>query len=394
MQKHITFIGAGITGLTAALAIAQKTDFEILTLDATKTFPIWDPNIIDHRVSAISPGSQRIFEKLKVWNTIASKRISPYLHMHVWDENSQGKIDFTHRECFEETLGHIIENSAIHASLLAHAQKNPQIKIISSCEVTTFIENPTHIEIKTQSHGDFSTELLIAADGANSWARAQFNIPMTQRDYGHTAIVATVTTEQPHAQTAWQRFLTTGPLAFLPLKDACTCSIVWSTQHDAASTLMQLSESDFMCALETAFDKKLGRIVSVSKRYAFPLRMQHAKHYIKNRFALIGDAAHTIHPLLGQGMNQGILDATTLAEVISEAENHRRDFAAHYTLRKYERARKAGNSTLLTAADFFKNIFSHPNPILKSSRAMGMNTLNRISLFKKILADCALGNLK
>jgi len=391
--NDIIIHGGGIVGLTTAIAIAKYSNLNILVLEAANNYPNWDPEKIDARVSAISPGSKKIFASLNVWDKISAKRISPYLNMHVWDQSGNGAIDFNCQTSNTKTLGYIIENSVIHQSLVETAENNSQIKIIPDSKTIELNISKDHLEIKLQDEAIFKTKLLIGADGAKSWVRTQANISLTEKNYNHTAIVATVQTEKSHQQTAWQCFSKNGPLAFLPLKDPHQCSIVWSMPPELAEKLMQLSNSDFAMQLNLIFSEKLGSTKLITERATFPLKKQHAKNYIQSGIALVGDAAHTIHPLLGQGMNQGLLDAITLSKVIAEADKQQRDFSAKYTLRTYERSRKSSNQIILTAADFFKNIFASPNKFTEISRNFGLQKINQINFIKKFLADYALGDI-
>ena len=216
-------------------------------------------------------------------------------------------------------------------------------------------------------------------------------IPTKGWDYEQQGIVCTVTTELPHAQTARQRFLPGGPLAFLPLANPHQCSIVWSNSTAEAQLLNQLNDEDFKQTLATAFDYKLGNIIDVSQRASFPLKLRHADHYIKPGFALVGDAAHTIHPLAGQGVNIGFLDAATLAEIIIETHNKGRDISSIHMLGKYERRRRGDNIAIQLTMDAFKRVFGNDNPTLKLARQCGFSAVNNNSLLKRLFMHQASG---
>jgi 2-octaprenylphenol hydroxylase len=388
----ILIIGSGIVGATAALALAKKTTLKVAILDAQTISTQWHPQKNDFRVSAISPASKKIFQSLNVWGKIKSKRISPYIHMHVWDAKSSGEIHFDSASVSQRELGHIIEDQVMRTSLYETLQENSQIHFLHPIKLSSCHVHEDHVELTTEDQKKLTAKLIIAADGANSWVREQLQIPVKIRDYDHTAIVATVKTELSHQATAWQRFLPTGPLAFLPLSDAHTSSIVWSTNPEHAKELVEGEKSDFQAKLTEAFANKLGAVTEVDSRQSFPLRMRHVENYVLNRVALIGDAAHTIHPLAGQGVNLGLLDSVCLADVIAEACKKNRDFASLATLRRYERARKSDTLAMLAMVDFLKNLFGTEKKSLQSLRAVGLNFTNHLPFLKNFFTQYALGS--
>jgi len=388
----VIIVGSGVVGSVAALALAKNTSLKIALLESQSISLSWQPTQYDHRVSAISLASKRLFQQMGVWADMETKRIAPYTHMHVWDASGAGKIDFDCHEVHEEALGYIIEDSVMRVSLLEQIFQTSSIDFISPVKLISLHKKSEKIELETQDGKIFSTTLLIGADGANSWVREQSHISFKNSDYHQAAIVATVQTTLSHQHTAWQRFLATGPLAFLPLSDEKTCSIVWSTSHDEAAALLKLNDKDFCEQLTTAFDKKLGEVIQVSQRYHFPLRMRHAKNYVQERIALIGDAAHTIHPLAGQGVNLGLLDAASLVDVMMTALHKRRDFSSLATLRQYERSRKSDNVMMLASVDLLKQLFAQQNALVKNARTAGLSLIDRCSFVKNRLTQYALGN--
>lgn len=386
----VIIVGSGIVGATAALALTKNTSLNIAIIDSQPISASWQDQHYDHRVSAISLASKRIFQNLHVWDKILAKRISPYTRMHVWQEQSTAKIDFDCADVNESVLGYILEDSAMRSSLYDAFSGYENLHLFSSKKLVSLTEKPECIELLAADNQSFSTKLLIAADGANSWVRDQVRIDLKTHPYGHTAIVATVKTALPHQTTAWQRFLTTGPLAFLPLKDANTSSIVWSTTQP--DELLSLNDAEFKQKLTEAFAEKLGHVVDVEKRYHFPLQMRHAQQYVKSRIALIGDAAHTIHPLAGQGVNLGMLDAACLTEVVIDAFNKERDYASFATLRCYERWRKGDNLAMLKGVEILKHLFASEKKLLQNLRDVGLNFADQFSMLKNFFANYALGN--
>ncbi len=394
MEAHydVVIVGSGIVGSVTALALAKHSHLKIALLEAQNVSLSWQSGDFDHRVSAISLASKHILQNISVWPDIQSKRITPYSHMHVWDESGAGKIDFDCRDVGESALGYIIEDGVMRSSLLHNISKTRSIDFLSPVKLVNLQKKSDGVELEAHDGKRIQTKLLVAADGANSWVREQVNIELKSWDYEQTAIVSTVQTTLSHQHTAWQRFLTTGPLAFLPLSDVNTCSIVWSATHAYANELLSLNDEQFIEALTKASEHQLGKVIHASKRYHFPLRMRHAKNYVQEHLALIGDAAHTIHPLAGQGVNLGLLDAASLVEVVIDAINKKRDFFSFQTLRRYERQRKSDNLVMLAGVDFLKQLFINQNKLIKNCRNAGLNFTDRFGLMKNIFTSYALGN--
>ncbi|MBS0357857.1 MAG: UbiH/UbiF/VisC/COQ6 family ubiquinone biosynthesis hydroxylase [Proteobacteria bacterium] len=386
----LVIVGAGLVGLTLACALGHSR-FHIAVLENRphKEIDLSDKNY-DARVYAITRASENILNHIGAWAEIVNTRTSPYQKMHVWDD--KGSIDFHCVDLGESNLGHIIEHRVLETALRKQLLAYSNIDLIQPIQLQQIKHTESDVEIST-NQGLIKTKLVIGADGANSWLREQMNIEISKKAYGHDAIVTTVQTQDPHQKTAWQRFLSKGPLAFLPLDNINTCSIVWSMISEQADHLMAMTDSGFQVALSNAFEHRLGDIVSVTPRIKFSLYEQHAKHYVKDRVALIGDAAHTIHPLAGQGVNLGFLDAAALAEVLLEAKEEKRDFAKLHTLRKYERWRKGHNSSVMLTMSAFKKLFETQNPLIQWGRQFGLNLMNRLSPLKRQLMKYAMGSI-
>ncbi len=385
----IIIVGSGIVGATTALLLAKNPTLNIAILDAQSISSQWNSRQYDHRVSAIARSSKKIFQQLDLWSTLKAKRISSYTHMQVWDEAGTGRIDFDCREVNLPALGYIVEDSVMRTSLIEKVSQTPTIQLIHPVKLMSLQQKSDRVELTTKDQQIYSATLLIGADGANSWVREQIQTELTSWDYEQTAIVATVQTELPHQATAWQRFLSTGPLAFLPLSDPHQCSIVWSATHADANELIALSDEDFCQRLSTAFEKKLGAILQTTKRFHFPLRMRHVKNYVQDKVVLIGDAAHTLHPLAGQGVNLGLLDAASLADVILADVEKQRDFSRRMTLRRFERARKADNAVMMTTVNFLKSLFISENQFVQQTRNLGLSFTNQLPIIKQMLTHYA-----
>jgi 2-octaprenylphenol hydroxylase len=387
----IIIIGGGIIGTTLACALSERSSLSIAILEAKKPEVVWDESCYDHRVSAITLSSQRIFQSINVWEKIKAKRVSSFTKMHVWDETRQGHIHFDSAEIARAQLGFIIENKVIQASLWERI-KECQIDVLAPVQLQQYQLSKTDIALKTSDEKTLKAKCVIAADGAQSWMRKQAGIQAVFKTYHESAIVCSVTTTLPHEKTARQVFLNTGPLAFLPLDNEYDSSIVWSLPADLAKEYAACSPDLFKEILAREFSHELGSIKEVTHRYCFPLQKHTANRYISERLALVGDAAHVIHPLAGQGVNVGLLDAGSLVDVISQSIQMNRDFSSQSELRQYERWRKADNAALLIGIDWIKSFFASDKKMVTDFRMFGMNQLDKSHFFKNWLANYACGN--
>ena len=391
-DKHhadVIIVGSGMVGLVLAKALADKS-FNIAIVEASEREPSWDSQIFDLRVSAITRASQRILESLDVWPAMKTMRISPFRDMHVWDATGDGVIHFDSAEIGENCLGHIIENSVTQTALHQACKNRDNITWFQPAIPKQITQEGNKTCLHLENGSQIEAELIVGADGGNSWVRKSAGIEVDSTDYKQTAVVATVKTQLPHKETAWQRFLPSGPLAFLPLTDDYS-SIVWSTTPDQAEQLISMDDGLFCKELASSFDNKLGDVIETSARATFPLRSQHAKQYVQNRLALVGDAAHTIHPLAGQGVNLGFADAASLAETLIDARQKKKDIGSFEVLRRYERWRKGENLTMLTAMTGFKTLFGNENPLIKSIRNLGLNLTDSVTPVKNKIIRHAMG---
>lgn len=388
----VIIVGGGMVGSALACMLAKKTSLSIAILEAKTQQTTWDETNYHHRVSAIALSSQRIFQSVNIWETLRDQRVSPFNRIQVWDGARQGEITFDSRDIAEPVLGYIIENNLMQSTLEARAREFENVTFISPIHLKSLIEQDDGVELLTDDQRCLKAKLVIAADGANSWVRQQAGIALDKLDYQQHAIVATVETALPHHQTARQVFLETGPLAFLPLREERLSSIVWSLPVEEATTAMSLDDETFQTALARAFEYRLGDVVRVEARHVFPLGRQHAKQYVKPHIALVGDAAHTMHPLAGQGVNLGLLDAASLADVIIEAVKQHKEFGSLSCLRRYERWRKADNANLLMGVDQIKRLFANQQSFVQTIRSMGLNATDRCKWLKNVFTRHAVGD--
>ena len=393
MTKHydIIIVGAGMVGATLACGLAEEAgQLSIAVIDANSPNFDWDKDSYDMRVSAITRASQTIFKNIGVWEKIVEQRVSPYRDMFVWDAGTKGEIHFDSADMGETDLGHIIENRVIVKALHQRIEELPQIELLCPAKLEYIEFNTEQSELRLDDQTQLSANLIVAADGTRSWVRQQADIAVKGWDFDQAALVTTVKTEKYHQDTAWQRFLNTGPLAFLPLTDGYS-SIVWSTSPDEAKRLTEISEAEFALELEHAFESKLGKVESVAGRAVFPLRLFETLNYVKPRLALVGDAAHTIHPLAGQGVNLGLADVASLIEVVVEAINDKKDIGDFKVLRRYERWRRADNRSMLVAMDGLKRLFGSEVSLIKDLRNAGLNITNQLTPIKNLIMRQAMG---
>ena len=334
----------------------------------------------DLRVSAITLASQTVFENIGVWTAIRSRRLAPVEAMRVWEDGSV--LNFDSADLGEACLAWIIENSVIVAALAGRLAQLPNVQVLAGARLAATGFGEEKVVASLEDGRTLSATLLVGADGAESRVRREAAIPWTRHDLGQSAIVATVRTERPHACRAYQHFLATGPLAFLPLDDPRHVSIVWSADTARATGLMQQDDAAFNLELQAAFGDLLGSVQLASQRAAIPLALGFARHYTAARVALIGDAAHTVHPLAGQGVNLGVLDAATLAETLLAAAGQKRDLGAHSGLRRYERARKGVNLGMQLTTGAFRYLFGTQLPGAQFVRAAGLRLTEHLPLLR------------
>ncbi len=379
----VMVIGGGIVGLCAALAMCQR-GFSVALIDAGALTA--DIGTTDSRVYAINNASQHLFQTLGVWDYLDSTRVSPYTHMHVWDSLNHTHIDFDARMLGVDRLGTIIEESVIKQALLQHVFKL-NIDTFPLCRVGVVQTTAEGVLIKDGTH-KWQAKLMIIADGAASVTRQLLGVPLTSWPYHQQALVTMVQTEKSHQRTAYQVFNQDGPLAFLPLADLHHCSIVWSTTAAHAQRLLDFQEDQFSEHITRAFATKLGACKVVGARHQFPLHMRHAKRYTGNHWLLMGDAAHTIHPLAGLGLNVGLAD---LAAWIAKLDSNPSGNWSINMLNAYQRERKHQVWQMIALMEGLKTIFSNPLPPVSILRGLGVWICNNTPPLKRMLIEHAAG---
>ncbi|NMY39381.1 MULTISPECIES: 2-octaprenyl-3-methyl-6-methoxy-1,4-benzoquinol hydroxylase [unclassified Pseudomonas] len=394
MRADLLIVGAGMVGSALALAL-KDSGLKILLLDGgpLSVTPFSPADTFEPRVSALSAASQRILQRLGAWDGIVGRRVSPYSHMHVWDGSGTGQIHFSAASVHADVLGHIVENRVVQDALLACLQSS-DIELLANARLEQMRRSGDEWLLTLADGRTLRAPLVIAADGANSAVRRLTGCQTREWDYMHHAIVTSVRCAQPHQQTAWQRFTDHGPLAFLPLErdgQQDWCSIVWSTTPEDAQRLMALDDDGFCHELELAFEGRLGSVLSADPRVCVPLRQRHAKRYVAHGLALIGDAAHTIHPLAGQGVNLGFLDAAVLAHVLLHGVDRGECLADIKVLSRFERRRMPHNLALMAAMEGFQRLFQADSLTARLLRNSGLKWVNQMPEAKAVFVRQALG---
>ncbi len=388
MKHHadVIIVGAGIVGLSTALYLVQNSTLNVTVIERGDChLATAHESKAPERVYALNQHSEQFLQSLGVGSQGEAALPAPFRAMCVSDATGSGEIRFQATELARSHLGIIQQHTPLHQALLRVSEQLPRLTVLANTTLTELSETETALRCLQDDKGNrYEAPLLIAADGGRSWLRQQAGMPFSTKQYQHHALVATVHTEKSHQQTAWQVFLQEGPLAFLPLDNTQQCSIVWSAVEPRLDALMLMSDDDFNRAITQAFPR-LGDVRVLSSRARFPLVRGYAPNSIKAGIALVGDAAHTIHPLAGQGLNLGLKDAEVLAKHLVSRHKRGRSFASVNSLSVYQRKRKGNVLTMLAAMDGFQSLFMSTHPTVKYVRNTGLNWMNQAGPLKRFL---------
>ena len=387
----IAIVGGGLNGPALALAAAQ-VGLRVIVLDATSHKPRKNAKF-DGRAYALALASKRLLAAVGVWENVAQDA-EPMLNIRVSDGHagvgaSPFFMDFDHAELEEGPMGYMVEDRHLRYALQAAMQTSPLIEYRLATRVTGQSTGPEGVTLSLANNQKITTRLLVGADGRQSGTAARAGITYTGWQYGQTALVCAVEHDRPHGGVAHQFFMPAGPMAVLPLS-ARRSTVVWSEKTDSAAVIKTLDDAAFLDVLRPRFGDFLGDIALTGGRFSYPLGMMIAKSYIAPNVALIGDAAHGVHPIAGQGLNAGLRDVAALIQVLSEAKQRGEDFASQPVLARYQLWRRFDATALAVATDGFNRLFSNDNPILRLGRDLGMGMLNAMPKVRRgILREAA-----
>jgi len=394
-MPEVIVIGGGMVGaaLAAALSVPEPgrraVDVALVEAGPRPDYPRAAPAEYDLRVSAISPASRRFLAHAGVWPRVAGTRACPFRYMRIWDAGGNGELVIDAADAGVAALGHIVENRLLQTAAWEVCEARGT-SLHTRARVAGIEQADESVRVTLEDGRSLSARLVVGADGGRSPSRRLMGIDTDTIDYDQSCMVGTVTPERSHQATAWQRFRRQGPVAFLPLADG-RVSIAWYESPERCRELLDADQAVFAQALAEASDYALGRITAVASRAGFPLAVMHARRYVLPRFALVGDAAHTVHPMAGQGVNLGLMDAAALAEVVRGAHGQHRDVGAYATLRRYERWRKGDNLLMLGIVDSLKRLYEAPQWPLRLFRNQGMSLVNALAPLKRLMMAQAMG---
>lgn len=383
----IAVVGGGMVGLALA-ALLRDSELSVAVINRSRNARELE-SITEPRVSALNLASQQMLVAVGAWPLIAHQRACEYTHMHVWEKDSFANIHFANEDIQHSHLGTIVENQNIVNALHHVVSQQKNVSVFENTEIERLSISEEAAVISFNCGDLLTAKLVVGADGAESLVRKQAQLPMTFWSYDQAAIVATVETTETHGDTARQAFTPTGPLAFLPLADKSQCSIVWSQDTEQADRLMALDDEDFCEALSVAINTALGPCKLLTSRVKIPLTMRYVRQWLAPRAVVIGDAAHTIHPLAGQGVNLGFQDSIALAKALSAIE--REALGQVKGLRSFERERKSEAAKMIATMEAFKQLFAGDDPIKKLIRGVGMQCFDSLTPIKRTLIQQAMG---
>ena len=385
-SADVLIVGAGIAGLSLAIALS-KSDFHVVVIDGADCPKSVNEGVAlndwDLRVSALTPTSIRFLESLGVWQRIPSERTAPYQAMCVWDADGTGRITFNAEDVAAPCLGHIVENRQTVQALLECAEACSGVELRWQSALESLSRTPEGWSIDCAGDQRLSAQLVVAADGARSKVRQLTAQPTRDWDYHQSAIVGTVALSSPHQATCWQAFLSTGPLALLPLPDPSKVALVWSLDAQEHAEVAALSDTAFIAALNQALGPLAPQAEAVGTRVSFPLKQSHAIDYVDDALVLVADAAHSIHPLAGQGINLGLSDVRILAQELLAGRAGGLTVSSPVSLKRYQRQRKSENLAMMAAMEGFKRGFGSPHPAAVILRNIGLNMVERQHWLKR-----------
>ncbi|MEE9140383.1 MAG: UbiH/UbiF/VisC/COQ6 family ubiquinone biosynthesis hydroxylase [Alphaproteobacteria bacterium] len=384
----LVIIGGGFTGLTLACAVAGA-GLSVVVIDRQRPEDLLEARF-DGRTSAIAYGSEQVLSAIGAWPRLAGVA-EPILDIRVSDRGSPLFLHYDHRELpGVKSFGHMVENRHIRRALFEQVEACPGARLVSGVAVARLERGPAGVEVTLSSGPRVRARLAVAADGRESDTRRAAGIPVTRWSYRQVGIVCTVAHERPHRGVAHERFLSGGPFAILPMTGRRS-AIVWTEKADLARNILALDETAFMDELRRRFGDFLGEVEPAGPRWSYPLALVHARRYVDQRLALIGDAAHAIHPIAGQGLNLGLRDAAALAEVVVDAGRLGLDIGDPLQLERYERWRRFDSFVLIAATDGLNRLFANDVRPVRMIRDLGLAAVNRMPPLKRLFMRHAMG---
>jgi 2-octaprenyl-6-methoxyphenol hydroxylase len=384
MENDLIITGGGLNGPALALAAAQA-GFRVTVIDS-QPLPVHLDPAFDGRSYALALTSVRLLRSIGIWPAIAD-HAQPMLEIKVTDGRagegpSPWMMHFDHAEIEEGPMGHMVEDRHLRRAFLDAMAQDDRITHLPGRTVVTQETTASGVTVTLDGGDTLSARLLIGSDGRKSGTAERAGIKRTGWDYGQTAVVCAVAHDKPHGGIAHQFFMPAGPLAILPLTEN-RCSIVWSERTDRAQDLIAMDDASFLAALKPAFGSFLGDIRLTGARFSYPLNLTLANSLIADRVALVGDAAHGIHPIAGQGLNAGLRDIAVLADVLTNARTRGEDIGSAAVLTRYQQGRRFDTTTLALATDTFNRLFSNDNPLIRTARDIGMGLINRTPALRR-----------
>ena len=389
MKKHydVVIVGGGMVGAAVACGFGDSAlKVAVIEQSTLESFTPDQPH--DLRVSALSIASKNILQSVGAWQGVVKRRLCPFRRMRVWE--SEGDTEFSSADIEYSELGYIVENRVIQLALLERLQEFSNIDLICPVSIQKIEYSSSVSQLYLDDGRSLTASVLVAADGGQSRIRGAVGLGVTSWDYQQQAMVINVETEYPQQDITWQRFVPSGPQAFLPLSGHYA-SIVWYNSPDEVRRLKNLDKDNLLLEMKKYFPEELGHIKTILDVASFPLRRQHAQAYVKTGVALVGDAAHMINPLAGQGVNIGLLDAAALVQVIIEAHHNNENIAELDVLKRYEKMRRIENLKMMTIMDMFYRVFSNNILPLKLIRNLGLGLAERVTPAKHKIMKMAMG---
>jgi len=386
-QYDVVVIGGGMVGAALGCSLGNS-DLRVAVIEDAPPPPFAPDQPHDLRVSAISIASASIIKTVGAWDGLIGRRCCPFRRMRVWED--RGDVEFRSDDIHEPLLGYIVENRIIQLALLDRLAAFANVELLCPAKTRSIDYRAQGSTVELEDGRCVAGRLLVAADGGFSRVRQAAGMGVSAWDYRQHALVLTVETSYVQQDITWQRFLPTGPQAFLPL-DGPNASLVWYHTPDEVKRLREMPDDELLREVAAAFPAELGEIRRIVSKGSFPLKRQHALNYCKEGVALIGDAAHMIHPLAGQGVNIGLLDAAALAQVLVPARRDGRDHGSALVLAEFERMRRRNNLLMMTTMDLFYRVFRNVHTPVRIFRNIGLGLAERIAPAKKLAMKYAMG---